>query len=49
VFLLDFKDETTRDEYVGHARHKKFIEEDLAPFIETVMVVDFPVKVQAHK
>ena len=49
VFLLDFKDEQARDQYVVHPSHKKFVEENLVPNVERVMVVDYPIAYHAKK
>lgn len=48
VYLLDFKDESTRDEYVVHPEHKKFVEY-FSNVIDTIMVVDYPIAFTSKK
>ena len=40
VFLLTFKDEAGRDNYVEHAEHRRFVKENLT-YVDSVLALDY--------
>lgn len=40
-FVIEFKDEEGRDNYLSHEEHKKLIKNYISPIVEEVLVFDY--------
>jgi len=40
-FIMEFKDEETRNKYLSHKEHKKLIKNYISPIIKDALVFDF--------